>query len=130
METELSNTATVLGNYNSIPTEISTQALVVTMLSGLTVVKTADKMVWSGGELTYTIEVSNQTDQSYESPVITDILNPTLITLVDGSISIDGVTASSSQYSWDEQTGKLTVNLSDIESKQKSTITFKVSKKI
>lgn len=34
METELTNTATVLGNYKNIPTEISTQALVVTMISG------------------------------------------------------------------------------------------------
>ena len=36
METELTNTATVLGNYNSIPTEISTTAIVVTILTGLT----------------------------------------------------------------------------------------------
>lgn len=46
MEKELSNTATVLGNYNSIPTEISTQVLVVTMIKGLTVTKTADKIIW------------------------------------------------------------------------------------
>ena len=39
METELTNTATVLGNYNNIPTEISTTALVVTILTGLTVTK-------------------------------------------------------------------------------------------
>ena len=66
METKLSNTVSVLGNYNSIPTEISTQALVVTLLSGLTATKTADKMVWSDdGYLTYTIVVDNQTDESY-----------------------------------------------------------------
>ena len=39
MKTELTNTATVLGNYNSIPTEISTTALVVTILTDLTVTK-------------------------------------------------------------------------------------------
>lgn len=50
MEKKLSNTATVLGNYNSIPTKISTQALVVTMITGLTVTKTADKMI--GSEVT------------------------------------------------------------------------------
>lgn len=49
METQLSNTATVLGQYNSIPTSISSQALVVTMIDGLTVTKTADKMIWADG---------------------------------------------------------------------------------
>ena len=82
METELNNTATVLGNYNSIPTEISTQALVVTMLKGLTATKTADKMIWSDGLLTYTIVVSNDTDYDYVEPVVTNILDISLIIVV------------------------------------------------
>ena len=52
METELINQATILGNYNDIPTEISTQALVVAMITGLTVTKSAVKLVWSEGNLT------------------------------------------------------------------------------
>lgn len=88
METELTNTATVLGNYNSIPTEISTTALVVTILTGLTVTKSADKPIWTEGNLTYTIEVNNE---AYTSPVITDVLDPTLISLVTNSIKVDDV---------------------------------------
>lgn len=65
METELTNTATVLGEYNSIPTEISTTALVVTILEGLTVTKSADKPVWTEGNLTYTIEINNTTTKAY-----------------------------------------------------------------
>lgn len=129
METQLSNTATVLGNYNSIPTEISTQVLVVTMISGLTVTKTADKMVWSEGNLTYTIVIDNQADEAYTSPVITDILNTTLISFVDNSITVDDQILDSSKYTWDENSGKLTITLSDIESKTKKTIKFQVSKK-
>lgn len=129
METQLSNTATVLGNYNSIPTEISTQVLVVTMISGLTVTKTADKMVWSEGNLTYTIVIDNQADEAYTSPVITDILNTTLISFVDNSITVDDQVLDSSKYTWDENSGKLTITLSDIESKAKKTIKFQVSKK-
>lgn len=91
METELTNQATILGNYNDIPTEISTQALVVTILTGHTVTKSADKMVWSDGNLTYKLEVNNQTENAYTSPVITDILNPDLIKLVDDTIKIDGI---------------------------------------
>lgn len=130
METELSNTATVLGNYNNIPTEISTQALVVTMLNGITAKKTADKMIWGDGDLTYTIEVNNQSDETYVSPIITDMLNISLVSFVNDSVTIDNVKAETSQYNWDEQTGKLTINLTDIDAKAKKIVTFKVSKKI
>ena len=129
METELNNTATVLGNYNSIPTEISTQALVVTMLKGLTATKTADKMIWSDGLLTYTIVVSNDTDYDYVGPVITDVLDISLISLVDDSVTVDGVKISTPQYTWDSSSGKLSISLSDIEAKGKKTITFQVKKK-
>lgn len=129
METELSNSASVLGNYNNIPTEISTQAFVVTLISGLTVTKTADKVIWSEGNLTYKIEVINQTDLPYTSPVITDILNPTLIALVNNTIKIDDNIISSSLYTYEEDTGKLTITLPDIESKGKKVVTFEVSKK-
>ncbi len=129
METELNNTATVLGNYNSIPTEISTQALVVTMLKGLTATKTADKMIWSDGVLTYTIVVSNDTDYDYVGPVVTDILDISLISLVDDSVTVDGVKISTPQYTWDSSSGKLSISLTDIEAKGKKTITFQVEKK-
>ena len=45
METELTNTVKTVGNYNNIPTSITSDALVVTMISGLTITKTADKSV-------------------------------------------------------------------------------------
>lgn len=45
MEKELTNTASVAGNYNEIPVTFSSDALVVTMLDGLTVTITADKTV-------------------------------------------------------------------------------------
>lgn len=128
METELTNQATILGNYNDIPTEISTQALVVTILTGPTVTKSADKMVWSNGNLTYKLEVNNQTENAYTSPVVTDILNPDLIKMVDNTIKIDGTLIDESEYTYDESTGKLTINLPTINSKEE-TVTFEVSKK-
>ena len=35
------------------------------MISELTVKKTADKMVWGDGKLTYTIEIDNQTNYCF-----------------------------------------------------------------
>ncbi len=128
MEKELSNETSVVGNYGNIPTSITSQVLVVTMVSGLSVVKTADKDVWANGELTYTIKVSNQTTEVYSNPIITDVLDTALVNFVSDSVTIDGVKAQSSQYSFNTDTSTLTVNLSDIDPSSSTTVTFKVSK--
>lgn len=127
MENELTNTVTAVGNYNSIPTSITSTASVVTMIDGLTIAKTADKTVWADGELTYTIIVDNQTEKTYEEPVITDKLNTTLVEFVDGSVIIEGVAATVSEYLY--QTDTLTINLSTINANDSKTVSFKVRKK-
>ncbi len=128
METNLSNIATVLGNYNSIPTQITSEVLVVSMISGLTVKKTADKMVWGDGKLTYTIEIDNQTNVDYTDPVITDELNTSLIKFVSGSVKLNGVELDSSKYTYDEGSGELSITIDTVGASQKSTITFEVEK--
>ncbi len=129
MEKELSNTVSVLGNYNEIPVTFSSEALVVTMLDGLTVTKTADKAVWADGLLTYTVTVDNQTTQNFTTPVITDILDITLVSFVPESVMIDDVKATSEQYTYAEDTGTLTVKLSDIAPTSSTKVTFQVTKK-
>ena len=129
METTLNNTATVLGTYNEIPTTLTSEVLVTTLLSGLTVTKTADKEVWADGNLTYTITVDNQTTETYTSPVITDILDKDLVTLLTDTIKINDTAATTSDYEYEEAAGKLIVNLSDIAPSSKVTVTFQVTKK-
>lgn len=129
METELTNTVRAVGNYNNIPTAITSDALVVTMVSGLTITKTADKSIWADGALTYTITINNQSTQSYTSPVITDVLDTSLVVFTPDSVTIDGVKATSSQYTYDESTSTLTVNLEDLAAAATKTITFQVTKK-
>ena len=126
---DLSNTVSVLGNYNNIPTEISSEAVVVSMIDGLTVTKTADKMVWADGLLTYTIVINNKADLSYTTPVITDILDTTKVGFVNESVTINGVKAETSKYTYEESTDKLTITLDDITATGSTTITFQVSKK-
>lgn len=126
---DLSNTVSVLGNYNNIPTEINSEAVVVSMIDGLTVTKTADKMVWADGLLTYTIVINNKADLSYTTPVITDILDTTKVGFVNESVTIDGVKAETSKYIYEESTGTLTITLDDITTTGSTTITFQVSKK-
>ena len=124
MERELTNTVTVVGNYNDIPTSISSEAVVVTMLDGLTVTKSADKSVWADSTLTYTVEVNNETTVNYTEPVITDTLNTTLVSLVAGSVTINVEKMDESKYTYSDATGLLTINLDTISPSSKSTITF------
>lgn len=129
METELSNIVTALGEYNNIPTSISSEAAIVTMITGLTIEKVADKTVWADGLLTYTITVKNETTQTYTNATVTDILNTTLIDFVDDSVTIDSTKATSEEYTYTAETGTLTVKLSDIAPSTTKTITFQVKKK-
>lgn len=85
MEAMLNNIASVLGEYDVLPISVNSEVLVVSLISGLTVAKSVNKMVWADGTLTFTIEVDNQTEKSYTAPVITDVLDINLVSFVAGS---------------------------------------------
>lgn len=127
MEKELSNIVSAVGNYDEIPTSITSVASVVTMIDGLSISKVADKRVWADGLLTYTVTITNNTVKEYSSPVVQDTLDILLIDFVDSSVTIDGVTSSAYTYSSD--TGLLTINLDKIDASSSKVITFQVKKK-
>lgn len=127
METKLKNTVSATGTYNNIPTEITSDVVLVTMLSGLTIAKTADKTIWADDYLTYTITITNNTSQTYATPVVKDVVDTNLVTFVNESVTIDGAKAETSEYSFEGNT--LTINLKDLAPNGTSTITFQVAKK-
>lgn len=126
---ELTNIASATGTYNNLPTAITSEAVVVVLIEGLSITKTTDKQSWANGPLTYTITVDNKAQETYVSPIVTDIIDTTLVSFVDGSVTIDGVKADESKYNYDTDTHTLTINLSDIASSASSIITFQVNKK-
>lgn len=130
METILSNTVSALGNYNDVPTAMASEAVLVTLLDGLKITKTADKPVWADGVLTYTIVLTNDETKPYTAPVVTDIIDNTLVDFISGSVMIEGVAATDDQYSYNENTYTLTVLLDDIAATSTRTITFQVKKKV
>lgn len=125
---ELSNIASAVGNYNGISTSITSEAILTPLVTGLTITKTADKQSWADGPLTYTITINNQSTESYENPIITDVIDTTLINFVEESVYINGVQATSEQYSYNTETHTLTVNLSTIVATSSTTVTFQVEK--
>lgn len=126
---ELNNTAISVGNYNNISTALTSNTSVVNIIEGLTLIKEADKTNWSGGNLKYTITVNNQTDKTYEKPVITDVIDTDLVEFINGSVIINKIEASTSQYRYNNDTHTLSVDLDDVTPSSISTLTFLVKKK-
>ena len=124
-DVKLTNIANVTGTYDSIPTTLTSEAIITDLISGLTIIKTADKQNWASGNLTYTITITNAAENAFEKPTFTDILNPTLIKLVDNTVEVNG---STTEYTYDSVTGKLSIELETIATEGSSTITFQVQK--
>lgn len=122
-DVKLSNIANVTGTYDSIPTTLTSEAVITEMIAGLTILKTAHKQNWASGNLQYTI--TNGAQNAFETPTITDILDPTLIKLVADSVEVDGKKAN---YDYDEATGELKIVLDTIATETNSVITFQVQK--
>lgn len=125
----LNNIVTSVGNYNNIPTSLTSNVSTVSMVEGLTLTKDADKKNWTSGDLTYTIVIDNKTDIAYENPKITDVIDDSLVEFVNDSVTINGVTATSSQYNYDDASHTLTVNLDSVNPSTTTTLTFRVTQK-
>lgn len=129
MERALNNTVNAVGNYNSIPTSITSNVSVVTVIDGLTITKTSDKQNWIDGNLTYTIIINNQADKAYNDPEVKDVLDTSLVDFVENSVTIDGAQADPSDVNFDTGTSTLTINLENIDVSSSRTITFQVKRK-
>lgn len=122
----LTNNANISGTYDSSPLTLESNTVTTQLISGITIQKSVDKQNWLSGDLTYTITIQNNADSNLDSPVLTDILNPDLIKLVENSVQVDGAIK---QYTYEELSGTLTVNLDNIDVGNTATITFRVQKK-
>lgn len=125
---ELTNTVTAVGNYNNIPTQLTSNTSVVNIIEGLTLTKDADKKNWSSGNLEYKITLDNQAEESYTNVKITDEINTTLVTFIKGSVKINNVTATESEASYDDAKHTLTINLTEVAPTSRTTVTFLVEK--
>lgn len=126
---ELNNIVTAVGNYNGIATTITSNNVVVNMIDGLTILMSANKTNWADGNLEYTIVINNSTDTSYNEVKVTDVIDTNLVTFITDSVTINNASASSSEYTYDAETGTLTINLSDVLPSESSTVKFQVKKK-
>ena len=124
----LTSQAGSLGSYDGQDLALSSSPVNVTITSGLSLTMTTDQAVWADGYLTYTVVLANVSGSfPYVGPVVTTVLDPTLVTLVAGSVVLDSVSlVLDTDYTFDDSTGTLTVNFDDVEIGNSSTLTFQV----
>ena len=125
---ELNNVAEANGTYNNIPTSVTSNTSVVNLIDGLTLTKNADKQNWIDGFLTYTLVLENTTNTRYLNPIITDVIDTNLVDFVNDSVTIDETNSNS--YNYDPTTHTLSITLTEVGANSRSTITFRVKKKI
>lgn len=126
METILENNADIVGSSNNIPLKLTTNVS-VNLVSGLEVTISADKKYWADGNLTYRVVLTNNSEYLYENPIITDVLDIALITLVENSLKIDDTIYSN--YTFDSSNGMLTINMENLNINETKKITFEVQRK-
>lgn len=100
---------------------------VLNLINGLTITKSADKINWVDGYLTYKIVITNTSDGNYENAYITDSLDK-MVEFVSNSLIIDNVVATEDDYDYDAEENILTTYLNNVDNKTSKIITFQVKK--
>jgi len=134
MATLLQGETTISGQYNSVPfafaLRVGSEDVSAVQILDVSVTKAATPAVWIGGELTYTVTVTNNdTALPLTNLVLTDILDPVLTAFVAGSVAINGTDVPTADVSYAEASGLLTVQVPNIAESQSAIITFRVTQK-
>lgn len=127
-QVSLTNQVDITGQYGdgATPITFSSNIVTTTIVQGLSVNKTADKINWVDGPLTYTIEVQNTSGGTLTNGILTDNLNVDLIEFDNANgVTIDGTPTSDFTYN----SGELKINLPELTDQKTITIKFQVTKK-
>lgn len=125
---DLTNQVDIVGEYGNTSTPISFSSNVVstTIVEGLSVTKTANKINWVDGPLTYTIVITNNSGSALKDGVLTDKLDISLIDF-DKTYGVKLNDQPMSNYNYND--GELKITLPELSNNSTTTILFQVIKK-
>ena len=126
---ELSNSVTMVGNYNNILTSITSNTLVVSIIEELTITRKVDKQNWIDGFLTYIITINNKNNTTFFNSIVTDIIDTSLVNFMANSITINGRPASKREYSYDGDSNILRITLAEVVANTDTIITYRIKKR-
>ncbi len=94
--TSISNTSTISGTIDTCDISVETNEVVVTLIDGITAVKSASTDCWTSGELTYTIVITNDaSNPDLTDGIFTDTLDASItLASVTDPVLVDGVSTS------------------------------------
>lgn len=127
-QVSLTNQVDITGQYgdSSTPISFSSNLVTTTIIQGLTVNKTADKVNWVDGPLTYTITIQNTSGGVLTDGILIDNLDTSLIDFDNTyGVLIDDVKSSDFNYN----DGELKITLPQLDNEKTITIKFQVTKK-
>lgn len=127
----LENQIDATGKVNNIDTAISGSST-TQVLDSLGITKVPSVLSWAGGELTFTITITNNEPDPYTGVTLTDTLDITKFALDTTSITIKGVAAVEvTDFDYTPATGVLNIHPQtalDIPTGESAIITFKGTK--
>lgn len=95
--------------------------------SGVSGSKTVDRtIVTVGDEATFTFVAQNNSEETWKSVQIYDVLDTSMVTLINDSIYIDGIRYTAGSGKWSFSDGQLVLNLGDIAVGKSATASFTV----
>ncbi|MCD7947392.1 MAG: DUF11 domain-containing protein [Oscillospiraceae bacterium] len=95
--------------------------------NSVTGTKTVDKtIVNTGDKVTYTITAKNNTEETWTGVQIYDVLDTSILTLIDDTIYIDGIRYLSGSGKWSFTDRQLVINLGDIDAGKEVKVSFTV----
>lgn len=130
---KLINSALAEGKYNNILTSITSNVNVVniedSVIGGIDIVMSADKVNWNNGNLTYIVKVDNSADKVFDNTFVRYDIDNNLVEFIDGSVMINDVPASEEQYVYDLNNNTLVIKLDSILPYEDVVLSFDVRKK-
>lgn len=95
---ELNNIALSLGKYKNNSLSLSTNTVTTSLKEALTITKASDKLNWQEGTLTYTIIVTNNSNNTYKDLAIEELINTNLVGLMNKSVTINNIKTEGYTY--------------------------------
>ena len=122
---EIINSFTVTGNILNLNTTLTSNEVIINANDNLMITKSANKSIWENGVLTYTVTITNNSDNIITNN-FSDIINPSYASLITNLVFVDN---SMPSFSYDKLTGLLEINDIKINPNESVIISYSVSKK-
>lgn len=110
----IKNMASISGKVDNINIKANSKEIRISIITDLKIIKKANKKAWATGNLTFKLEISCPNGELNYNILIKDILDPKLISLISGSLTINDIPAGFGFYTYDKVSGLLIIKIDNV----------------